>query len=432
MIDLLNVADSCKRLNKAAKLVYASKYRNKFVGLSYIKTSPDRLYKITDISNGSINWNIIIGDLKTSLQLLRCVGHMVFGIELNAIDNSLTNRLFNGVIARYDENRSEIDRMLITYINKYCAENLKVFSILSHPSTRDSLSQFDLLQYFDKSLTNVHTFYSFDYFFTEKSCLKKLFPNLVRLKFAHQSSNASFHNINTYNFPNLKQLSIKENRSNSSILENEMVLNFLQLNPQLRMFRLESQSYFFGKLNTNLVRSAVNSLQNIEKIVLDIKPITFINSIIIHMKNVREFGIRFDKMYEFPLCFLPFSFEKLEKFMISFPSERNIGVFNREFYNFINKHSTITNLSIFNIERCSSFVDWPRLAESLPFLAEITLVSKPISSDEAIEILSYFQMLNKFQFKLKGKYDDFRIQLDEIWEGTYKEADKSVVLKRIN
>lgn len=147
------------------------------------------------------------------------------------------------------------------------------------------------------------------------------------------------------------------------------------------------------------------------------------------MKNVKEFHVHFEKQYALPASFLPFSFEKLEKFIISFPWKRILNSFYQEFYDFIKKHSTITNLSISNIGRSSS-VDWRRLAESLPFLAEITL-SEPISSDEAIEILNCLQMINKFHFKLKGKYDDFRIKLDKMWEGTYKETDKSVVLKRI-
>lgn len=148
------------------------------------------------------------------------------------------------------------------------------------------------------------------------------------------------------------------------------------------------------------------------------------------MKNVKLFSIRFCKLDEFPICFLPFSFENLEKFIISFPRAKFHSSFIDEFFNFINKHSTIKKLSITNICR-SDVVDWSRLAESLPLLVEITLSTCWFSTDEAIELLYKFEMLKKFQFKLSDEYDILRRSLDRNWEGTYKAVEKSVVLRKI-
>lgn len=131
-----------------------------------------------------------------------------------------------------------------------------------------------------------------------------------------------------------------------------------------------------------------------------------------------------------PVCFLPFSFEKLEKFIISFPEAQYYNSFVEEFFNFICKHLTIKNLSITNISH-SDIVDWSRLAESLPSLVEITLSTCWFSTDEAIDLLTKFQMLKEFHFKLSDAYDIFRRRLERNWEGTYKADGKSVVLKKI-
>lgn len=71
LIDLLNVADST---NKAAELVYARKYRSKIVWPDNIRISSHRLFRIS-------RKMILIKDLKTALQLIRCCGRAVWHLE---------------------------------------------------------------------------------------------------------------------------------------------------------------------------------------------------------------------------------------------------------------------------------------------------------------------------------------------------------------
>lgn len=110
LIDLLNVADTNKRLNKAAELVFVRekiKHGSKYVTFGNTKILRDRSFKIT-------REEIYIDDLKTSLQLLRCVGRVVSKIKFNKLRGM-------------SRNQCEIDCQVATYINKYCTEHLNQF-----------------------------------------------------------------------------------------------------------------------------------------------------------------------------------------------------------------------------------------------------------------------------------------------------------------
>lgn len=172
---------------------------------------------------------------------------------------------------------------------------------------------------------------------------------------------------------------------------NEMVLPLLQMNPQLR--DLEIRSF---NLNTDLIRIAIDSLQNIKKLVLEINPFgatkTYDN--LMHMKNVKNFDISFRKMNQRAVWFknarfLPFSFNQLEKFCICFPLKGRAGIqchkaLSEDFFKFIEKYSTINHLKI----HAFGGVDWSRLTQSVPQLVEFDLfnVDNGISINEAIDV----------------------------------------------
>ncbi|XP_055318374.1 uncharacterized protein LOC129576770 [Sitodiplosis mosellana] len=415
LIDLLNAGDSTKRLNKAAELVYAHKYGNKVVQFRSIRISPIRLFKTEGASM------VVIEDLKTALQLLRCVGRMISKLHINF-------SVFR-IIEEDIEEKLQRDRRLFKYINNYCAEFMKDFFIYS-PAPVVASYRADFLTYFEKPFINVEMFGHLNYHFTEKSCLIKRFPKLKELGCGH-TRNVSFYNINKIHFPHLEHLQIWEFSHIEVSLQNDMVLPILQLNPQLRELTLKSFFLNSSNLNINLIRDAVESLQNIETLFLDIKPITSIKESdnIIHMKRVKSFKIHFDKLEELPECFLPFTFEQLEKLTIHFPKADFHSSFNEEFFNFIDKHSKIKHLTIGNIDT-SGDVDWLELAKSLPLLVEISLGCCLFSTDEAINLISKFRMLNQLRFKLSDNYNSFRERLGYTWEGIYKVDDKTVELKR--
>lgn len=123
-------------------------------------------------------------------------------------------------------------------------------------------------------------------------------------------------------------------------------------------------------VNMNLFCNPVDSLQNIEMLWIDVKPITkFVKNVdnFICMKSLKVFSISFNTFFEVPVCFLPFSFENLKAFVEEFPKQEIRNSFVEEFFYFIEGHSTITHLSIRKIENTDD-VDWSKLAKSLPLL----------------------------------------------------------------
>lgn len=87
-----------------------------------------------------------------------------------------------------------------------------------------------------------------------------------------------------------------------------------------------------------------------------------------------------------------------------------------QFYNFVDKHSTITHLSIINNR---GPVDWSRLSRSLQLLSTIKLYNYRFSADDAIEFINNFQNLKKFCFILNGDYESFYKRLGNKWAGRY-------------
>lgn len=412
LIDLLNVADSTKQLNKAAKFVFNRKYYT--ANFKNIIISPRRLFQIE-------SKYITVNDLKTSLQLIRCVGQAIARIIFNTNDEIVENA----------ENQFQIDSKVIVYIKKYCAECLKEFTMLHGYNINLPDCRRDLLKYFDKPFTNLVEFSTLDQKFSEKTCLKNLFPKLQRIRIGHYK-NTSFYSTNVKYFPYLEELWIDESGiDDSAFFKNEMVLPFLQLNPQIKSLCLISENFGCSFLNINLIRDTLDSLKNIETLTLQIKPIKLFKSTddLIHMSRVKSFEIHLEKIAELPICFIPFSFSKLEKFAIFYPKEEFRSSFNEEFYKFIEKHSKIKHLSI-DIET-PEIVDWPILIRSLPLLVEITLPKCWFSGYEAIKLMTKLQNVKKIHFRLSDDYDRFCKRLDKMWEKIYKTDKKSVELVRI-
>lgn len=246
------------------------------------------------------------------------------------------------------------------------------------------------------------------------------------------SFNHSFYNINTKYFPYLEELYISECAFQETFLRNEKtVIKLLQLNPQLRNVSIRSISTK-SILNTDLIRSAVDNLQNVEGLSLQLKPITFLDDSdnIFQMKSVKEFRISIESQYNLPdfMPYLPFLFTNLESFRISFPPTPHLNAsFTDQFFNFIDKHRSITNLTIPYIVSFG-VLDWSKLAKSLPLLLAIEMTECYISADEAFEVMTEFRMLKKFIFRLRGDYDNFRKCLDKKWDGTYERDRKFVTL----
>lgn len=409
LVDLLNMADSTRRLKKAAELVYARKYGDWPVIFGAMEKSPVQSFRFT-------NQGIESKGLKASLQLLRCVGSAISVIALDPV-------------AIQEPNPSQMDRRLFNYINNYCAEHLEEITLQQNEDSSRYYRR-PILDYFKKPFTSLVRLYHIDYNFTAKICLKTLFPNLKELKSGHMI-NASFYKFNTKHFPNLDTLGIQESaKRNLSCLRNDMVLAFLKLNAQLKDLRIVSTHLRSSNLNTNLIWSAVDSLPNLEDVNLSIKPVPSTKINAKHMRNVKIFRIGFKKLKEMPVNVLPFTFDQLEQFDISFPKVKFYSSFVEQFLNFIEKHPTIKDLAMWKLTNFE-LVNWSKLAQSLPFLVRISIFDHRFSTDKAIEFIEKFQTVKEFEFNFNDDYGSFRKRLNGKWEGKYEVEEELVVLRRI-
>lgn len=349
--DLLNVADSTRRLRKAAELVFGAKYSDKLVIFHKIEDSLDETFSTTDET-------IDIKNLKIGLKLLRCFGCKVFKVMFEKQSSNFKMDI---------DKLSQTDRKLCNAINDYCAESLKEICI--RPTCiRETFSLYrsHIIECFEKPFKNVTTLDFMNYNFAEECDLNKIFPNLKQIRIRSLcESNVSFYSTNTKHFPNLKTLQILViNSEQDAVFNNESMVSFLELNPQLKELVIADPK-LSTSLNTNFIQSAVDSLQNIENLLLNIKHITSIDDDenIIQMKNVKTFGIVLD----LPIPCLPFKFDQLRKFSLFFPKGEFLSAFSEEFFDFIGRHPTITELSIMNTEPLD-IIDWSKLSQYLPLL----------------------------------------------------------------
>lgn len=89
--DLLSAASSNKRLNKAAHYILIRKKWHKSVLLISIRISRKRLIKF------KYHW-IEINDLKTSLQYIRCFGHLIYEVDFTmSAEQKLDQHIINNV-----------------------------------------------------------------------------------------------------------------------------------------------------------------------------------------------------------------------------------------------------------------------------------------------------------------------------------------------
>lgn len=351
---------------------------------------PDQAFQITADQ-------IISNDFKTGLQLFRCFGREIFSAEIF------------GLISTKEEYEKHLkrNRKLYTYINNYCGEYLKELTISRINIYRGESYAIDILKYFLKPFTKLLRFPFNRCNFTKNICLEKIFPNLQELHCTHNANECLFYSTNTEHFPHLKSFNMYTN--DFSGIEIGMIVSFLQLNPQIKDLSFSSMS----KLDINLIRYSADSLQNVETLFLNIKPMTIIgdNDTAIYMKSVKNFNVFCKQSDEFVVRFLPFSFQQLETFAIALPGPEFQSSFTEEFKDFIIRHPTIKYLETRRL-KLTVDIDWLGLASLFPSLVENHSPLCRFSIDESMELMSACQMLEKFYFRLNGDYHNFCSRLN--------------------
>lgn len=373
--DLLNIAHTNKKLKTAADMVFANKFGKESFSFT-IETSHQNKILRTQPDN------IWINDLKTSLRLLRCYGHLISDLSIS-----------------YNENFRTAPIKVLHYTNIYCSETLKsigfcnLFNYVFEISMKKPFLKIEKV-YFSwcvlrKKISN------FNKWFPAMRCLSLSYGRLT------DPSSIETH------FPQLERLHIS-NEFKGKSLKPENVIAVFRLNPQLRQTSLDGLHF------SKHLQSISQYLPALEHLTIDnysknsFSPANF--------KSVKSLNIYFiyNPNDQVLLPLINLSFEQLDKVEMNLEEYEIID----EAFDFFKKHQSITKLTlnsgadtVINKERLI------RIATILPLLNEI-IFKDELTADEAIHFLDEFKLVNQFTFYISDpdQFDNLKIKLGDEWQ----------------
>ncbi|XP_031633574.1 uncharacterized protein LOC116347200 [Contarinia nasturtii] len=365
LVDLLNVADTCKHFRQSVDWVFERKYKSMKLYLTNINTKYTHELEIRVQS-------IWVFDILTALKLLRNFGHLLITLDISGfICGWMLQKIFH-------------------YINKYCVDTLTEI-------------HFYCLQYFamEVPLPKVETV-TFSYCTLSGHIIEfnKWFPQLRNLEFRgdHFAENGDGKCIEK-TLSNLDHLSLK---FGPTAFQASNIGEALRLNPQIRRLQVA---------NNNLNISISKYLQNIND--LDVHWSTKgvdAETPVIHLKNVQCFRITcYDLMPK-----ILYTFDCLKKFtMESTPRDWN------DVIDFVNQNQTLIEVTLKQFGRIP-VVDANgkfKLAQTLAKIKTVNFYIFSLSVDEAITFTTANKALKSIRFKLNSKsdYDDLKIKLSNEW-----------------
>lgn len=387
--DLLNIADSCKRLKSAADLAFVRKYRSRCVNFFIQHTH----------RNGPVPLNnrMHISDFRTSLRLLRCFGH-----------------LFHSIHIQWSYVPAKKSNKLIHYVNKYCCESLIKLQFRE-------ISKLALENEFQNVETVIFDRCSFD---GASMDIAKCFPKLRNLTLSYINGFVNGKTL-TIHIKHLKCLSIfVVNERDRFALEDFLAM--IKLNPQLRTLKFHNDfsMRFLDEISKNL-----NSLERIEfnffpdsfKLLDDKDSINF--------RNLKHLKIDYFGYKAAPMPKIPFTSQRLESVVLSFCNYQ----LNDDFVAFLQKHSTITLLKIdlANRTHISNRDIMVNIAKSLPELREAIFSLLEFSLEEVIVFLNACKTLNKFYFVLsdQSQFNALTDQFSGSWHICSNASQIEMVIK---
>lgn len=400
--DLLNVADSNKRLCHASKFVYIEKYGSYIIRFCRINKSKQKL-----IHNESVRMfedMIDIDYLKCIFQLLRNFGHLISQIYY---------------LMWFVYSVEEEIPHIIDYLDYYCRQTLDYIFI--------SVMKKDQLNSFKNPFTNVKTLEINSIQYTQKHSLIRLFPKVEKLIFTWNDYKYIRESIANH-FPYLASVEIASEYPNRDVTcsKDRCVKNFkafLQLNPQLKHLYMQCGS----KTEIEILQWFDELQQNIKCLkLLDYHQFfKYSNGKEINLNHVEHLSIkRYSR--EQTMCEIPILCEKLISFQIEIDEQSS-----KHIYKFYQNNSTIRKLTL-GFSAIDDFnVNYTRLLQFLPFLEEITSYYGKLSVDEAYHVLTLFKSLKYFRFFCIEKFDLKKLEsyLNAEWSIQFTK-NTNIILKR--
>lgn len=370
---LLNVADTSENLRYAARPVFAQRYKNTPIQLNGVHSSTKR--KI--IKGPSLR----ICDLKSSFQVLRCFGDLIPQLE---ITDEYSNKL-----------NTHVYEYIFRYINKYCTVSLTSIKFQMIPKNC-------FLEIFKKPFPKMKSVEIFCCsFYGNLMPFNQLFPAIETLK----TDFVVFDELTCIeqSFSHLKNLQLSTCKEN--------IITTLRQNPQLRQF---STKQVCDVDVLQVISQQLGLLEGLQ-IVCDRDELANFNGAMIPFRNVKKLHFEFSHSKRtFPK--IPLAFEQLEEISIWTNYQLN-----KEFSDFILKHTSITHLNIpLNSSSAESTTEHQfAFLKNVHALKELNLTRFILSTNEAIYLFSEFRNLNKFTFTVQcdGKYMELsdRVRWSNQW-----------------
>lgn len=383
--DLLSVADTCTRIRKVAGLVFIRKCGNE----RSIHIDNER------IQCGWFN-PLPSVHMDTTHQFLRCFGHLILKINFNCYEQSRSSGIFR-------------------YINEYCAETLTslsvsaleeyIFDDISKPFTKLKFLSFNGCM-LGGNLTN------FNKWFPQMEELESLHNNMVDSKCIETQ------------FMHLKRIVIHIPRSGflPPNLNEENLEKFISLNTQLKVI-----VFSVFPCSIDLFRHMSKHLNQLD----DLSIFNIMNEYHhpdpIHFKGVKKFQISPMLPEHHSTTINSFVFDQLEELTTH-------QILFNDLRDFVNKHSTITNLDINDYNDYLTVENIMEVSKALPSLSTLRVINRNrLSIDDAIRLISKLKQLQHFEFigNDTNEATDLEQRLSNGWRvRSYDKNNRKVYLKR--
>lgn len=400
--DLLNLAHSCKFLKKLVESVFLRKFRHTKMNIQNITISKNRRIFVKKKT-------ILIMDLRSALQILRCFGHLITDLEFNFLPPYNINQ------TSYDVHNHRV----VAYLSDYCVK---------------SVTKIALIECSKGNLTNINKPFEKVEEVRIRNCdlktnwLKTVFPKMRSLQFLHDKHGKTDLSCIGQHFPHLMQFEIGIFDEKAAGFCQFYTANALILNPQLKSFNGMLLSSTIFTPDFLQFTKTFHGLQELEHLAIgwEIDDFANYNNRPMHFSKVKKFEMNLRFLHRTDLPEIPFSFDQLEEFSIS------LKQINQEFFNFIKKNPKIRKLKI----TPSCPVDYNgvsdiKFAEALPLLTELDLQFYKFTMHEAIGFLRKFRFLEKMSFTSKDKrIKELRQRLGNQWSVSVR-CGNFVELKRL-
>lgn len=404
--DLLNIADTCVRLRKAAFFVFRCTYMPKLriaYNIEHRSWSMEYYRSWNFPFHLEMDEKLDLFSLRTCFQLLRCFGSYITFMTIEDGGELYPHDMRDSLVVPYI-----MYERLVRYINEYCYESLEVFFLAACPK-----GVFDQMKNSFLKVEKLQT----DACILKTTLWKTLFPKLKNLHYYHTSSNPTkyshLHGIEN-KFPHLEKLTLGDTKKFVSKFLYKNYNSIFQLNPQIVWLELRLIP------DLNLLQNIARFLPALEhlRILINTKIGEMLEYNQIHFKNLKSFAIQnsyypvrpltFDS-YRFPCeCDFPFTFDQLETFCCGlgycFESADEI-------YKFFKKNSSIKRLTL----SYNGFIELNpfEIASILPLLEYIRIPDYLDDLDNFIDIVSKIKTLRIVEVLVEWN------ELKYLWSGLH-------------